>query len=267
MWNRMDNSWQDPWKDGQQNGRGWYQHPTDTECQPQFDTYGWQGAQRAWQAGGNLYQDCSSQMPSNVGVGGYVGRDGMMGDPGGMEAHHSMPGMGLQGRGPWSDVNHQSYGMNGGGHHNPHGHGALGNHSQMAGAPGASARPFNNGMYGAPVTNGHGHTPGGCAAARPPTGSPHRSGVHSDDDGAMMADLEESMRAMLPRDDGSDDEDRNARPAEATAEEREEAEQVVRQAFKEAKERDRLREKVKRGLGQEDLQAMINARINRSSGR
>merc|ERR1712087_403427 len=81
-------------------------------------------------------------------------------------------------------------------------------------------------------------------------------------DRAMMAELEESMGSMLPvQNDSSDEDDREKTPAEATEQEKEEAEQIVRLAFKEAKKRDKLREKVKK-CGQADLQALLNARLD-----
>lgn len=58
----------------------------------------------------------------------------------------------------------------------------------------------------------------------------------------------------------SDEDEESTRPSEATEAEKEEAENVVRTAFKEAKERDRLREKVKKCSGS-DLQALLNARL------
>jgi len=87
------------------------------------------------------------------------------------------------------------------------------------------------------------------------------SGSDAEEDRTMMADMEESMRSMLPH-DSSDEDEEPERPAEATAEEREEAEKVVRTAFKEAKEREKLREKVKKA-SPEDLQALLNARLGK----
>lgn len=254
MWNRMEPSWQDPWKNDQQQGggrSGWYNHPSDAECQPQFDPYAWQPGHD----GSNMYGN-HSQMPSVLGV-GYGAED-----HGGMENHHHQQQQhhhhhGMQGHmGMASGIHHPtSHGY--GDHHNHH---SFANQQQMGMRPpatgqnnGGGIRLANGQIFGA--TNGSLPVP-----AKRPTGSPIRGG--DADDAAMMADLEESMRNMLPRDDGSDDEDANKRPAEATQEEREEAEQIVRTAFREAKERDRLREKVKKA-SQEDLQAMLNSRIGR----
>lgn len=251
MWNRIDTSWQDPWKSDQQgNSRGgWFEHPSDAECQPQFDHYG------AWQPGldnGNLYGN-HSQMPSVPGLGGYGAQDHS-----GMENHHHHQQQqqqhhhhGMQGQ-----MGHGVSGMASGVHHSN----GYGDHRSQPQNNGGGIRLANGQIFGATNANGAATPqPFGSAAARRPTGSPNRG---SDDDAAMMADLEESMRNMLPRDDGSDDEDANKRPTEATQEERDEAEQIVRLAFKEAKERDRLRKEVKK-CSQADLQAMLNARLAR----
>lgn len=67
------------------------------------------------------------------------------------------------------------------------------------------------------------------------------------------------------RNDSSDD-DEPAAPKEASQEEKDEAERIVRTAFREAKERDRLREKVGKASAA-DLQAMLNARLNKVSSK
>jgi len=91
------------------------------------------------------------------------------------------------------------------------------------------------------------------------TGGAVASGSEAEEDRTRMADMEDSVRSMLPH-DSSDSDDELTRPSEATAEEREEAEKVVRTAFKEAKEREKLREKVKKA-SPADLQALLNARL------
>jgi hypothetical protein len=62
------------------------------------------------------------------------------------------------------------------------------------------------------------------------------------------------------RSDSSDDEKREVGKS-ATQAERDEAEQVVRQALSDVKERDSMRKKVS-GASHDDLQAMLNARLN-----
>eukprot|EP00930_Biecheleria_cincta_P016260 TRINITY_DN1329_c0_g1_i4.p1 TRINITY_DN1329_c0_g1~~TRINITY_DN1329_c0_g1_i4.p1 ORF type:complete len:221 (-),score=53.85 TRINITY_DN1329_c0_g1_i4:18-680(-) len=82
----------------------------------------------------------------------------------------------------------------------------------------------------------------------------------------VKADSEDKRPAVHPGDkwlrksDDSDDEEEITKPAEATEEERQEAENIVRTAFKQAKERDRLREKVKKATAS-DLQELLNARL------
>mmetsp|Transcript_63517 Transcript_63517/g.161181 ORF Transcript_63517/g.161181 Transcript_63517/m.161181 type:complete len:183 (-) Transcript_63517:111-659(-) len=79
------------------------------------------------------------------------------------------------------------------------------------------------------------------------------------DDRRMMGGAEDSSRFVLAR-ESSDEDDGPPQPAEATAEERLEAEEIVRKAFKDARERDKLREKAKK-CSPADLQAMLNSRL------
>mmetsp|Transcript_155382 Transcript_155382/g.286380 ORF Transcript_155382/g.286380 Transcript_155382/m.286380 type:complete len:230 (-) Transcript_155382:24-713(-) len=90
----------------------------------------------------------------------------------------------------------------------------------------------------------------------------------AEQDREAMAEFEDSLADPRPppADSSADTSGDEERSREVTAEEREEAERVVRTAFKEAKERDRLREKVKTASGT-DLQAILNARLNKKLGK
>lgn len=86
----------------------------------------------------------------------------------------------------------------------------------------------------------------------------------ADQDRQAMDEFEDFLSdPVAPPDNSGDASGDEERPREVTAEEREEAERVVRTAFKEAKERDRLREKVKDASGA-DLQAILNARLKKT---
>jgi hypothetical protein len=279
-WNRYGD-WEESWKNGgQQGGRGWFEHPSDAECTTPFDAYGaWNGphggAAGAWQTG-----DCGNpvQMPSGVGGGSVQGMFGgehdaqdMMGDQS-FEAHHGHH-MGAPHHGNGVHMGAAGNGPSPFGHHNTNGHSyhpaaaasqQIYAHNGHGGPPGGGAT--SNGHGGPGSSNGHAaaashNSHGGLGHAGNGTASNGRGGDEGEDDRAMMAELEESMRSMMPLNHESSDEDEGpTRPAEATAEEREEAERVVRTAFKEAKERDKLREKVKKA-SQADLQALLNARL------
>ncbi|CAE8688992.1 unnamed protein product, partial [Polarella glacialis] len=284
---------QDPWKDTRPSNRGWFEHPSDTEITPQYDAYGnWQpqGAPTngygdgGWAPDHRRDQGNGQQMPnsngnSHSGMGASVAQ--LFAAAEAAEANGSHEGshmstnhqqMGGGGGNPWSpgfdagrDRPREDHGHGMQQHHGSHSYGNQHQHMdhQPFGAP--SAQNHNgqnhngqnhNGHYSSPATNGH------SAAAHSARGVGANT-EHDEDNRQMLADLEESMRNIqIERHQSSDSEDDGPKqPAEATAEERLEAENIVRTAFKEAKERDRLREKVRKGVSPADLQALLNARI------
>jgi hypothetical protein len=98
---------------------------------------------------------------------------------------------------------------------------------------------------------------------------------HSDDDekqqgGDQQPSDQESTSAsgsgLTERTGSSDDEVEQHARKEVTQKEREEAERVVRNAFHDVKERDAMRLKVSTA-SPTDLQAMLNARLKKQSGR
>lgn len=264
-WNRYVD-WQDRWKDGGHQGdRGWFEHPSDVDCSPQYDAYG------SWQppthGGTNSYADCGNTV--------------------------QLPGVGLNGHVQMYASEHDTqdassfphWGRDAEGHHH------MGNHANNNGSNGGNLRTSNAPAVGQGQRVFYGFNAGPLENDQPPHRPQRQQPQHrqplgsslprapqhlfaapsnavaantvSEADDARMAELEESMGRMLPlQNDNSDDEDdlRSKVPAEATEQEREEAERIVRTAFKEAKERDKLREKVKK-CGQADLQALLNARL------
>mmetsp|Transcript_15508 Transcript_15508/g.32755 ORF Transcript_15508/g.32755 Transcript_15508/m.32755 type:complete len:244 (+) Transcript_15508:121-852(+) len=230
-WNRYVD-WQDTWKEGGQDGRGWFEQPSDADCTTQFNAYG------SWQPGpgGTGYGDCGQvHLPNGIGMGNGAVQQMYIAEP-------EIPDASAMG----------DLGFEGHGHHQMVGHGTAGSMRQMPfGSQGHQqvAQPQTSyfGAAAAAQSNGHRH------------GQDHGE---VEDDQRRMAELEDSMSSMLqlPHDSSDEEDERTRKPAEATAEEREEAERVVRIAFKEAKERDKLREKVKKA-SPSDLQALLNARL------
>jgi len=76
----------------------------------------------------------------------------------------------------------------------------------------------------------------------------------------------ESGEEKTARASSSDDEPQREVGKEATQEERDEAEQVIRKAFRDVKERDAMRSKVSTA-SPTDLQAMLNARLGKQSSK
>lgn len=253
-WNGRYADWGDSaWKsDGPAHGMamgGWYDHPSDAEGTLQsFDTY------TSWQAqngGNNVFGDCSQQLmygssEHDNGQGSIWGAAG-----GGGLVNPSSSQFG-QATNPWSttpasrDNQHPSaYGSNGF------------NHLQMS-ANHDMGQP-QVGMFSSSSTGPHMMSNGASCHTGGPGSDLSTQAASSD--GRYEA-ASQGTSSKLTRDDSDEEEDNT--PKEATQEEKDEAEEVVRLAFKEAKERKKLREKVK-GASPADLQALLNARFAKKS--
>eukprot|EP00927_Polykrikos_kofoidii_P051512 TRINITY_DN45304_c0_g1_i1.p2 TRINITY_DN45304_c0_g1~~TRINITY_DN45304_c0_g1_i1.p2 ORF type:complete len:125 (-),score=29.36 TRINITY_DN45304_c0_g1_i1:400-774(-) len=97
--------------------------------------------------------------------------------------------------------------------------------------------------------------------------------------GTVSAPVAASETVTIPRDshfgfghqscgdDEEEEDERTRQPAEATEEERAEAGRIVRDAFRDAREREVWRERVKKAESPADLQALLNARLSASNRR
>jgi len=253
-WNGRYADWGDSaWKsDGPVNGMamgGWYDHPSDAESTLQsFDTYtNWQA-----QNGNNVFGDCSQQLMygssehhnDQGSIWGAAGGGGLV------NPSNSQFG---QATNPWSttpasrDNQHPSaYGGNGF------------NHMPM---PANDMGQPQVGMFSSSSTGPHMMSNNGASCQPGGPGSDLSTQAASSDASRYEA-ASQGTSSKLRGDDSDEEEDRT--PKEATQEEKDEAEEVVRLAFKEAKERKKLREKVK-GASPADLQALLNARFAKKS--
>eukprot|EP00930_Biecheleria_cincta_P043944 TRINITY_DN30151_c0_g1_i1.p1 TRINITY_DN30151_c0_g1~~TRINITY_DN30151_c0_g1_i1.p1 ORF type:complete len:166 (-),score=47.54 TRINITY_DN30151_c0_g1_i1:56-553(-) len=127
---------------------------------------------------------------------------------------------------------------------------------------------FGNG-FGTPWSNGgmdswKGDFKGKGKAAGGGKGDSKKSWPEEDIEAEMMAGLEQdqerAVQAATAVDDGASD-DGDPLPPSASEAEVEEARRIVQQATKELEERKKMQAKVSAGCSQNDLQAMINARL------
>eukprot|EP00930_Biecheleria_cincta_P016261 TRINITY_DN1329_c0_g1_i5.p1 TRINITY_DN1329_c0_g1~~TRINITY_DN1329_c0_g1_i5.p1 ORF type:complete len:234 (-),score=52.73 TRINITY_DN1329_c0_g1_i5:18-719(-) len=217
-------SWQNPWKDGnyQRHGGTW------------FDQHSW--LQHSDDCAPH-YDEFGNWTPQHGGVGGNI-----LGGYGGLNNNEfqQQPFDGSHGNGRKCLPRHGSHG---------NGRKCLPRRTLAARHGGGNDSPA---------------IPGDAATAILLLGG--RSGRPEANRVEVKADSEDKRPAVHPGDkwlrksDDSDDEEEITKPAEATEEERQEAENIVRTAFKQAKERDRLREKVKKATAS-DLQELLNARL------
>jgi len=206
-----------------------FDNPMAAECTSHYDAYGAWQPEQVW-AGSYARQGGQAQM-------GH-GNSGLAGNSLHLQSRQMYTTEDVHEANIMGDPNLQ-------GHMN-----MLGHHAGVAAA--AAHQHYNGSVH---HQNGHPHQLVGTGAAQ------HQQMYMAGSHAGSSGNGEESMRPNLHIAQESSDEDEDERrPAEATQEEREEAERVVRQAFKEAKERDRLREKVKKA-SPADLQALLNARL------
>lgn len=269
-WNRYENDWQDGWKDAWKSP-GWYEQPSDGAW-TQYDAYD------SWQPGStgvNMYANTGAgpqvQMQSGgLSAGGQLGASRepqrrAMPQPVSFDALRQLQG----------DV----VGSREGGRVNTGlSFDAMRRHqgdvvNSREGVPVNTGLSFDalrrqQGDDGFSRDGGRVNTGLSFDAMRRLQGD----SVDTREATSMMGKLhldEESTSASGARADSSDSEadqrgaDRLGK--EATQDEKDEAELVVRTAFREAKERDRLRGKVNKASANE-LQAMLNARLKQPSG-
>mmetsp|Transcript_43968 Transcript_43968/g.113605 ORF Transcript_43968/g.113605 Transcript_43968/m.113605 type:complete len:281 (+) Transcript_43968:88-930(+) len=270
-WNDRFSDWNEAWKaDGQSvSTRGWFEHPSDAEGTPQsFGTYAsWQPSHDS----SNVFGGCGQQQMMYGASEHDHSSQGAIWGAAGLLANHS----GAVGVGGMMSNGTTHYGQAGAswgsaGRDHPPLFGSHDHHHMSEGQAqlyGTSATAGSQ-MSGYSMTNGlstNGHTGNGQVGGNLRGGDQQlhgggglMNGLHGKADDRF----EERPRPALKGDDSDSEEDKL--PAEATQEEREEAEQVVRTAFKEAKERRKLREKVK-GASPADLQALLNARFAKRS--
>lgn len=153
----------------------------------------------------------------------------------------------------------------------------------------ASSQPSNARSHAYPnggVNAGRAPAGGGYGAGQPREEAPARPMPSFDflrtlqgDDGSDNSDNENHTGSYHPSDQesgsgvaarvpSSDEEASSSRQLgqEATSEEREEAEQVLKIAFRDLKQRDEMRSKVSTA-SPSDLQAMLNARLGKKAGK
>lgn len=273
-WNSRYFEWQEGWKsDGWK--QMWFDQTSDGACGGHYDAYGsWQPGQSGTQG----YPDCGNTTPmtSSCGNGGAGGVSGSPGHMYGVVDHEVHDAAAMMG-----DLNLE-------GHHMVNGHdmsgGMGGNMTSSMGSTVHVQQPqkwfsSTETEQEKPPTRWFAaleaaqekqptrwFTPEADQQEKPMTSWFRNLNSDTEQDHQAMADFEESLAGMEPTPPADSSADTSGdeveRSREVTAEEREEAERVVRTAFKEAKERDRLREKVKKASGN-DLQAILNARLNK----
>lgn len=287
---------------GGQHGGGWYEQPADAgECGGQFDPYG-QWHQSYTHGGGTVQLNGGTGMVGGGGGGmngalgsgmnaqmyatserdvqdaqvlmGEVGLEGHRGHAVGMSQHllgHAS-GAVVDGAHRQQCYNGGSQANEGYGCHTNNGHSAV---RQLHGHGGAShggpSRSHDMRQVDVEQTLEDSRGPveemgeTGWLAARAREAR-QAAGIDCRVEPAPADEDFPSAGSRRPvqggKEPSSDEDGESTRPSEATEAEREEAENVVRTAFKEAKERDRLREKVKKCSGT-DLQALLNARLSK----
>jgi len=300
-WGRFGAEWQDCWKEvGGQHGGGWYEQPADDAgCGGQFDPYGqWH---QGYAHGGGTVQlsggtamvggGAGSSMNGALGGGvqmyatserdvqeaqvlmGEMSLEGHRAHAVGMTQHllgHAsgavVDGTGRQQCYGGSQAN-DGYGCPTNGHptvQQLHGLGGPSRGLDMRQAAVEHSLPDRRDDGEVEELGETGWLAARAREAREAAGivcrvEPARQRDDDEDSPSVGSRPPQSGREPQP---SSDEDDESTRPSEATEAEREEAEKVVRTAFKEAKERDRLREKVKKCSGS-DLQALLNARLTK----
>mmetsp|Transcript_136315 Transcript_136315/g.261832 ORF Transcript_136315/g.261832 Transcript_136315/m.261832 type:complete len:249 (+) Transcript_136315:149-895(+) len=238
-WNSRYFEWQEGWKNDGWKPNMWFDQSSDGSCGGHYDAYG------SWQpgnAGTQTYADSSDGAPANMtsGCGNGCAGGGVSSSPGHMygavdhEVHDATAMMG--------DLDLQEKPQT----------------RWFAALEAAQEKPAT-GWF----------TPEARQQEKPQIRNWFGTlNSEAEQDREAMAEFEDSLADPRPppADSSADTSGDEERSREVTAEEREEAERVVRTAFKEAKERDRLREKVKTASGT-DLQAILNARLNKKLGK
>eukprot|EP00933_Yihiella_yeosuensis_P083730 TRINITY_DN97993_c0_g1_i1.p1 TRINITY_DN97993_c0_g1~~TRINITY_DN97993_c0_g1_i1.p1 ORF type:complete len:276 (+),score=55.43 TRINITY_DN97993_c0_g1_i1:72-899(+) len=266
MWNRY-NDWQDPWKESHSPWKdtraggmnGWYEHPSGQCGEAQYDNYsGWHPSNSNGGYGGDRGHNGHGQ---HNGMGNSVAQLFAAAEQAQAAAqgssHQVNPQMSANhhmGERPVDGLSHLSALQ-------PH-HGGYGGQRNQLDHQGFGRPMVDSSSHGQAIYGQNDH---GGPSAR---GGVHQLSKQEDEDRLnILKEMEDSVRCLsspLKREPQSDSEDEDSKqPAEATEQEREEAEEIVKLAFKQAKERDRLRDKVKKGISPQDLQAMLNARLQK----